>query len=156
MFGDVTFPTVADVEGGIACMPSELVPTDADKRRQVLAAFGKALDEFRRLNPTMPVAQIQTFLLAAIADELTMSEIAEKTGTKVSTTSRYLIDLGIPRTSEDTAYGLLERGMGVRDPRAASYQMSRKGKALVNRLVSTLVSICESNHYVDISGKKGR
>lgn len=143
MFGEVALaPT--EVSGGVACMPSEVVPVDESKRRQVILAFGKALDEFRRINPTMPVAQIQAFLIAVVAEELSMSEIAERTGTKVSTTSRYLIDLGMPRTDEDTAYGLLERGMGVRDPRAASYQLSRKGKALVNRLVSTLLQICAS------------
>src|ERR1044072_2364702 len=100
MLGEMAIaPT--EVGGGV-CMPDVVrAGDDADKRRQVLVAFGKALAEFGRLNPTMPVAQIQAFLLAVIADELSMSEIAQRTGTKVSTTSRYLIDLGQPRHEDD-------------------------------------------------------
>lgn len=155
MLGEVALaPTVC---GGAVCMP-DLVRASVgdDKRRQVLIAFGKCLEEFRKLNPTMPVAQIQVFLLSVIADELSMSEIAQKTGMKVSTTSRYLIDLGIPRTGEDMAYGLLERSIDPMEPRRARYLMTRKSKALVNRLVTTLLSICEVDHHVDISGKQER
>lgn len=149
-------PTVVD-GGGVAYMPEMVSSPEDDKRRKVLAAFGKALDEFRRVNPSMPVAQIQAFLLAAISDELSMSEIAQRTGTKVSTTSRYLIDLGLPRHGEDTAYGLIERSIDPMEPRRARYLMSRKGKALINRLVSTLVTICEDcGPNVDIPRKERR
>lgn len=157
MLGETALaPTRRSEEGGVACMPDLILSPEDVKRRQVLAAFGKALDEFRRINPTMPVAQISAFLLTAISDELSMSEIAVKTGTKVSTTSRYLIDLGIPRHGEDTAYGLIERSIDPMEPRRARYLLTRKGKAVVNRLVSTLVTICENPHHVDIPGEKRR
>lgn len=149
MLGEVTIaPTIL---GGAVCMPELSRDAGDDKRTRVLVAFGKCLDEFRKLNPTMPVAQIQAFLLAIIQEELSMSEIAQKTGTKVSTTSRYLIDLGLPRTDSDTAYGLLERSIDPMEPRRARYLMTRKSKAMVNRLVDTLMTICET--HVDLPRK---
>lgn len=155
MLGEMLAPTVP---GGAVCMPDLVRDGEGDaKRRQILVAFGKCLDEFRRINPTMPVAQMQAFLLAVITDELSMSEIAQKTGMKVSTTSRYLIDLGLPRHDADTAYGLIERSIDPMEPRRARYLMTRKSKALINRLVTTLLSICEDcEPHVDIPGNKRR
>lgn len=116
---------------------------EEEKRRRKFMAFGKALDEFRRLNPSMPVSQVQAFLMVVVDEgDMSMTEFANRTGLKVSTTSRYLLDLGTPRHEEDTAYDLIVRGVDPLEPRRASYSLSRKGKALANRIASILDEGC--------------
>lgn len=107
-------------------------------RNKRILAIGRALDEFRLLSPTMPVAQIQAFLLVAIDERIGMTDVAELTGVKPSTASRYLLDLGVARTALDNAYDLLDRGVDPMNTRKARYTLTRKGKALVSRLVDSL------------------
>lgn len=111
---------------------------DRDRRNLKLLKLKKLLDEFRKLDPTMPIAQVQSFLLAAQENNMSVSEMAERTGIKVSTSSRYLIQLGPKRHDEDPAYGLLERGVDPMEPRRARYTLSRRGKGLVARVLSIL------------------
>lgn len=116
---------------------------EEENRRRKFMAFGKALDEFRRLNPSMPVTQIQAFLMVVVDEnDMSMSEFAKRSNLKISTTSRYLLDLGTPRHSEDTAYDLIVRGVDPTEPRRARYSLSRKGKALANRLSDILKDDC--------------
>lgn len=107
-------------------------------RTRSLVAISKALEEFRLLSPTMPVAQIQAFILVAIDERLGMSDVADMTGVKPSTASRYLLDLGIARTALDNSFGLLDRGIDPVNTRKARYTLTRRGKALINRLVDAL------------------
>ena len=128
--------------GGGDCMAIVRTTDEEDKRRKLMA-IGKVMDEFRRLNPSMPVAQIQAFLMvAADEDAMSMTEFAQRTGLKISTTSRYLLDLGTPRHEEDTAYNLVERGVDPLEPRRARYSLSRKGNALVIRLIKAFEEGC--------------
>lgn len=106
-----------------------------DERTQAIIALGRILDEFRKINPNMPVAQIQALLMVALDAGLGMSEISTITGIKNSTTSRYLIELGAPRLADDGALGLIDRGVDPTNTRKARYSLTRKGKRVVEAVL---------------------
>jgi DNA-binding MarR family transcriptional regulator len=125
---------MADIgEGGGVKAPA-LVNKRTDRSAAIIAV-GRILDEFRRLNPNMPVAQIQAFLLVALDEGDGMTEIADKVDVKPSTASRYLIDLG--SSAQDT-YGLINRGFDSTNVRKARYHLTDKGKRLVKAISAIL------------------
>lgn len=109
-----------------------------DQRTNAIIALGRTLDEFRKLNPNMPVAQIQAFLMVALDMGLGMTEISDKTGIKNSTTSRYLLEMGPSRLEGDGAFGLVERGVDPQNTRKARYTLTRKGEKLLRAVVDIL------------------
>lgn len=125
-------------EGGGMTLALKTLNLAPDERTQAIIALGRILDEFRNLNPNMPVAQIQAFLMVALDCGLGMSEISDKTGIKNSTTSRYLIELGASRLAGDGALGLVDRGVDPTNTRKASYTLTRKGKRVVEAVLAIL------------------
>lgn len=121
--------------GGIGMNAPAIIERNPQEK---LIALGEALDEFRKLNPMMPVAQIQAFILAALDSDMSMLDMADRIGVKKSTASRYLLDLGPPRSDDDPAYGLIERGVDPIEPRKARYTLSKRGKVLMRRIVQIL------------------
>lgn len=119
----------------LALKQLDVVPTE---RTQAIIALGRILDEFRRLNPNMPVAQIQAFLMVALDRGLGMTDISDNTGTKNSTASRYLLELGSSRLDGDGAFGLIERRVDPSDERRAPYRLTRKGKRVVEAINTIL------------------
>ena len=105
-----------------------------DERAARIIAVGKVLDEFRKLDPKMPIAQVQAFLLIALDSNMGMQDFAEMAGVRDSTASRYLLDLGAKRVDGDDALDLIIRGVDPTNPRRARYSLSRKGKALVAKI----------------------
>lgn len=112
----------------------------SEQRKRFLILGGKILDEFRKLNPTMPVAQIQAFLLVALDSGRGMTELSEELSVKPSTASRYLLDLGERRLPDEKTYGLVERGVDKFDPRKANYRLTRKGKKLVDDILRIIAN----------------
>lgn len=121
--------------GGMNHASLTVVPSE---RTQAIIALGRILDEFRKINANMPVAQIQALLMVALDAGLGMSEISEHTGIKNSTTSRYLIELGARRLDGDGALGLVERGVDPMNTRKARYTLTAKGRRLVDAVLSIL------------------
>lgn len=123
--------------GGDALMisPKSVVGNgEPDRRKKRAERLRRAVAEFCKLDPTMTAAQMQAFLLAAQETDMSVSEIAQKVGIKVSTASRYLLQLGAKRHEDDPTYELLDSARGHRDPRSARFELSRRGKALLNRV----------------------
>lgn len=111
---------------------------DAGEREDLILAFGMVLEEFRELNPNMPVAQIQAFLMVALDIGLGMTEISEAIDIKNSTASRYLLEMGPRRIDGDGSFGLVDRGVDPQNTRKARYTLSRKGKRLIEAVVDHL------------------
>jgi DNA-binding MarR family transcriptional regulator len=62
----------------------------------------KVIDVFRELDPMMPIGQVAFFLTAAKNEEMTLSEIAERSGLAIATASRYLANLtGLDRYKQE-------------------------------------------------------
>lgn len=106
--------------------------------KNTISALGLALNEFVRINPHMPVAQIVAFLLVAMDSDLSLQEIQNRTCLKKSTSSKLMIELGTARIEGDKTYGLIERLTSRTSAREARFQLTRSGKAMVGRVLKAL------------------
>jgi DNA-binding MarR family transcriptional regulator len=125
-------------EGGGMTLALRKLDLTPDERTQAIIALGRILDEFRKINPLMPVAQVQAFLMVALDTGQSMSEISDVLGIKNPTGSRYLMEMGPPRVDNDGAFGLVERGVDPQNTRRARYTLSKKGEKLVKAIVAVL------------------
>jgi DNA-binding MarR family transcriptional regulator len=103
-----------------------------------IASLGLALNEFVKLNPFMPVSQIVAFLLVALETDMSIQNIQERVCIKKSTASKHLIELGLPRIEGDGNFGLVERRVNPSYPREARFVLTRKGRAMIARVLSAL------------------
>lgn len=103
-----------------------------------IIALGKALDEFRKINPLMPVAEIQAFLMVALEHGHGMTEISDRIGMRQTTTSRWLIEMGDNRLEGDGALGLIQRTPVPTNLRRNNYSLTAKGKRMVVKILNAL------------------
>lgn len=112
--------------------------TTPDQRR--LNTLNLLLDEFREINQTISLATVQTFLLVAIHEGCSLTEILKLTGWHQSTVSRYLLDLGPFLRDKSPGYGLIEVNRDPMELRRNIYTLTAKGQALVRKIQSTIDS----------------
>lgn len=125
-------------KGGGMTLALRKLDIEIDPHAAKIIALGRVLDEFRKRDLNMPVAQIQAFLMVALDAGLGMTEIANTTGTKESTTSRYLLEMGPPRLQGDSNLALVERSTDPMDTRRARYKLTRKGRQLADAICKAL------------------
>jgi DNA-binding MarR family transcriptional regulator len=112
--------------------------------KPLLRAFCAAIGAFRELSPTMPVGEVQMFLLVALNEGASLTELAEEGDMKKSTASRYLLDLSDKTRSGDAGYGLITREPDPEELRRNMYALTDKGRQIVANLVgvgATLKSV---------------
>jgi DNA-binding MarR family transcriptional regulator len=111
---------------------------EIDPQAAKIIAFGRILDEFRKLNLNMPITQIQAFLMVALDTGMGMTEISEVAGIKPSTASRYLLEMGPPRQSGDDNMELVQRSADPDDIRKVVWVLTPKGRKLVKAICKIL------------------
>lgn len=105
--------------------------------RQRLRAIADALSHFRELSPTMPVGEISIFLTAALNEGSSLKELAELADMRLSTASRYLLDLSDKTRKGDAGYQLLSRESDPDELRRNMYSLTAKGRKVVEKLVAS-------------------
>lgn len=125
-------------EGGGMTLALKHSNLDIDPDAAKIITFGRILDEFRKLDLNMPVAQIQAFLMVALDTGMGMSEISEAASVKTSTASRYLLEMGPPRIKGDGNMALIERSVDNIDTRRARYKLTPRGRKLVTAICKVL------------------
>lgn len=105
--------------------------------RTVLRAFCDAVGKFRELSATMPVGEVQMFLLVALYEGASLTELAEYADMKKSTASRYLLDLSDKTRAGGSGYGLITREVDPAELRKNMYALTPKGQNIVSRLVGS-------------------
>jgi len=113
-------------------------PHDMELNKERIQRLVDVMEEFRKLHPVFTAHQIQTLLLVALNEGLSLNELAELGGTKQSTISRQLIDLSEADREQDKGMGLIERTANPTNYRQNQYLLTPKGKALVIRLLNAL------------------
>ena len=89
---------------------------------------------FRALQPSMTIQVAHTFLLAAMHEGKSLTEIAQLSGFRFPTVSRNILDLGPRNRKREPGLGLV---LTVTDPmelRRKQVQLTDKGRALLNQL----------------------
>lgn len=105
------------------------------RHRTTLKDIYEAISRFRDLSTTMPVAEVQMFLLVALNEGLSLGELADKADMKTSSASRYLLDLSDKTRRGEAGYGLVNRQPDPDELRRNMYSLTPKGRAMVRKLV---------------------
>lgn len=82
----------------------------------------------------IPLALVQTFLIAARHEGSTVNEIKERVNGNLSTVSRHLLDLSENLRNGQPGYGLLNRVRHPTDFRSVVFTLSKKGKHVLSQL----------------------
>lgn len=127
-----------------AAMPAstaEVYPMSDDNvvlhHRAMIRAFCEAITKFRELSPTMPVGEVQMFLLVALNEGASLTELADAADMKKSTASRYLLDLSDKTRSGTPGYALVTREPDPAELRKNMYALTAKGRKIITSLAMT-------------------
>lgn len=121
-------------------IPQGSTPNDDNRlgiERQRLRAISDALSHFRELSPTMPVGEISIFLTTALNEGSSLKELAELSDMRLSTASRYLLNLSDKTRKGDAGYHLLSRESDPDELRRNMYSLTAKGRKVVEKLVAS-------------------
>lgn len=95
------------------------------------------LDEFRKLDPTMPVGEILFFLHASILSEPILKQVAQHADIADSSASRYLNHLAEGRPHKDiTGLGLLSTHENPLNRKEKIINVTEKGHMILNKISS--------------------
>lgn len=104
--------------------------------RKMLRAFCEALVQFRNLSSTMPVGEAYMFLLVALNEGASLTDLAVEADMKKSTASRYLLDLSDKQRTGAAGFGLVVRESDPNELRKNMYALTPKGRKIVAALVN--------------------
>lgn len=110
-----------------------LRPTVED--RVALGRLVMILDEFRKVNPEMPLQQALTILTIAMEPGLTVSDVAKKAGLTLASVSRHLEALGPHNPSKGVGLGLVAYDYSPTDRRAKVVSLTAAGLRSVRSLI---------------------
>lgn len=110
-----------------------------ERREKGVKRLDQAMRQVRTsIDPLVPTQMVQAFLTVAANEGCTLTEIAEKLGTNLSTASRQLLDLSDRNRKMQEGYKLVERQADPTNLRVNRYTLTPKGKLLVNELVDIM------------------
>ena len=109
------------------------------EQRRTLRAYRSALGEFKKLNPLMTTATIDTFLQVCLSPGKAVEEYADILGAPQSTTSRHLLDLSVSsRSKTKKGYNLLLRNTHPTNVKQVVYEPSADGRKLALEVINHL------------------
>ena len=110
--------------------------------RSGLSNLAAALKPFRELSRSivgaMPVSIVQTFLLVAMKEDCTVTELAQAAGVSTGTMSRQLADLSSVNRYGEVGLGLIEQHVQIYDRRHTKNRLSVKGRAFAHRIAGAM------------------
>lgn len=116
--------------------------------RANIATALKVLQLFRSIDPEMPVGAARCFLLVASEQGMSVAELKERSGSAMSSVSRYHNYLGKADRRRGTGKGLIVATASAVDSRRKSLRLTPKGRLLMGQIHSIITSagqISESN-----------
>jgi DNA-binding MarR family transcriptional regulator len=102
------------------------------------ALLEAALRPFFKLRATMPLQYITAFLLVALKEGQTVTELADRAGISPSLMTRHLADLGQMNRYHKDGYDLVESELDPMDRRTKRQRLTAKGQRLVGHLLGAL------------------
>lgn len=107
---------------------------DADTAKSI-ARLAAAIAVFREIDPAMPTGYVLAFLAVARAPGRGVSDIAQALGMLRPVCSRILLEIGKKARTGGKGLGLVDSVSSNEDLRAVHYQLTVKGKQLLNRVL---------------------
>lgn len=127
-FTALTMPSPSIHAAGVGSM------NDNMQDRQGLRSLYNAISQMRELSSTMPVAELQMFLLVALNEGASLTDLCELADMKKSTGSRYLLDLSDKTRAGTAGYGLVTREVDPSELRKNMYALTAKGRNLIKAM----------------------
>ncbi len=98
----------------------------------------RALSKFKRLNDTMPLQYVLTFLAVARDEGLGVTDYAKQLNVNVTTMSRHLLDIGERNRNMEPGWGLVTYRPNPFELRKHQYYLTPKGRSLLDSVMNEL------------------
>lgn len=108
------------------------------EERLILARLLAALDQFKLLNPKMPLNSIEAFLRVSLDEGQSVNSLAQAVGTNTSNMSRYLQEIGSERRADGKGMGLIRHDRSPTDLKRAELRLTERGRYLARSVVRLL------------------
>lgn len=96
----------------------------------------KVIEEFRKIDETMPIQQVAVFLTIAMNEDISQKEIAEKTGMGQGSTSRNVAAFLKMNRFKRPGFDLIDNEPDPMELRVKRHRLNNKGKRIA-------ASICD-------------
>lgn len=113
-------------------------PAGLSEEKRLVGRFLQGLEAFRAIDPTMPTQLVYTFLMVAIHERISATEITEMAGLPLSSASRHLRDLGPRNRRKEVGYELVEPHQDNVDIRRKYYTLTPKGRKVFHQIVQVM------------------
>lgn len=110
------------------------------EQREALGKLVLTLEEFRKVEPDIPVQQVITFLTVALHPGSTVTALASLAGTTLSSASRHVENLGPYRPVKKKGKGLLVDDYDANDRRLKGIKLTPGGVRIVKSLLHYLTN----------------
>lgn len=117
--------------------------------RQAIQQLLKALEEFRRLDPDMQMPMAASFLLVALNEGISRTEVMQKLGVAGSTATRNLMGLMEEGRLGRPGHGLVAQRVRPEERRWRLHSLTPQGQIFLERLLDIL-------RDVDLPKRTGR
>lgn len=117
--------------------PPSVKPIVSEEQR-LLNKASLIFQAFRGIEPTMPTQLAYTFLIVATHPGISVSEVADLAGFKLSTASRHLLDLGERNRKKEPGFGLVEVSVDPNELRRKTFTLTPRGKHLLNQIMTAM------------------
>ena len=104
--------------------------------RKAVTGVLKTMRDVMEINPGMPAAQIYVLMLVTLNEGKSLQELADMSGTRKATMSRYLLDLSDKLRTGDSGYKLINRDIDPEELRRNMYTLAPRGRHFINNVVS--------------------
>lgn len=113
---------------------------DPERKRKLLRRTLRVMEEFKKLDPEMPLQQMITFVEIALASEdgISVSDLATKVGNSQSSASRHVAVLGDFGRGKTPALQVVKASVNPMDRRVQIVKLSHKGKMVIDHLLEVV------------------
>ena len=119
---------------------TETIKLDTEKKRKLVRKALRFLEEFKKLDPEMPLQQAITFIEVALAngEGISVSDLAVRVGNATSSTSRNVAILGDYGRGKSPALQVLKAVTNPLDRRSQLVKLTPKGERVIDQMVEVL------------------
>lgn len=137
----VALADVAASEPGMSAtsLQAPLPAAGSDSADVALSTLIRVLEEFRTLDPDLPIQYALSFLTLAQNEGLSMGELAQRLAIAQSSASRNIAALSDWHSFGKPGLGLVEAREDPRERRRKLVSLTAKGRAFLHRLTALIV-----------------
>lgn len=116
------------------------VAIDAETKRKLTRRALRVMEEFKKLDPEMPLQQIITLLEVALAKDegINVSDLAVRVGNSQSSASRHVAILGDYGRGKTPALQVVKAVVNPMDRRYQVVKLTSKGQRVIDQMVEVL------------------